>query len=139
MSYQRKILGRQPLNKVISGKENTKKMDIEKKRLRRMFPHLAQELETGNCRTKIDSVRSDPTAGEKTASRRFADYTPDAIDFLRRCDKAEQAKEIIDYLEKRKEISGEYARKLRKQLKEKGVRSFGSKKEDDYYLKQDGF
>jgi len=33
----------------------------------------------------------------------------------------------------------EYARKIRKQLKEKGVRSFGSKKEDDYYLKQDGF
>jgi len=114
-------------------------MDIEKKRLRRMFPHLAQELESENCRTKITSVRSDPTTGEKTVSRRFTDYTPDVIDFLRRCDKAEQAEEIIGYLEKRGEISCEYARKLRKQLKEKGVRSFGSKKEDDYYLKQDGF
>ena len=114
-------------------------MDIEKKRFQKIFPHLAQELENGNCGTKIDSVRSDPNTGEKTVSRRFADYTPDAIDFLRRCDKAEQAEEIIEYLEKRKEISCEYARKLRKQLKEKGVRSFGSKKEDDYYLKQDGF
>jgi hypothetical protein len=114
-------------------------MDVEKKRFRRIFPHLAQELESGNCETKISSVRSDPTTGEKAVSRRFTGYTPDVIDFLRRCDKVEQAEEIIGYLEKRKEISFEYARKLRKQLKEKGIRSFGSKKEDDYYLKQDGF
>ena len=114
-------------------------MDVKKKRFRRMFPHLAQELESENCRTKINSVRSDPITGEKAVSRRFTNYTPDVIDFLRRCDKAEQAEEIIGYLEKRGEISFEYARKLRKQLKKKGVRSFGSKKEDDYYLKQDGF
>jgi hypothetical protein len=115
------------------------KMDVEKKRFRRMFPNLAQEVDSGEYGTKINSVRSDPTTGENAASKRFTDYTPDVIDFLRRCDKAEQAKEIISYLEERKEISGEYARKLRKQLKEKGVRSFGSKKEDDYYLKQSGF
>jgi len=114
-------------------------MDVEKKRFQRMFPNLAQELDSENCGTKINSVRSDPTTAEKAVSRRFADYTPDAIDFLRRCDKVEQAEEIISYLEKRREISSEYARKLRKQLKAKGVRSFGSKKEDDYYLKQDGF
>jgi len=29
-----------------------------------------------------------------------------------------------------------YTEELRKQLNEKGVRSFGSKKEDDYYLKR---
>ena len=114
-------------------------MDVEKKRFRRMFPNLAQEIENGKCGTKINSVRSDTTTGEKAVSKRFTDYTPDVIDFLRRCDKAEQAEEIIDYLEKRRKISGEYARKLRKQLKEKGVRSFGSKKEDDYYLKQGGY
>jgi hypothetical protein len=114
-------------------------MDVEKKRFRKMFPHLAQELESVKCGTKINSVRSDSTTGEKAVSRRFTDYTPDVIDFLRRCDKVEQAEEIIGYLEKREEISFEYARKLRKQLKEKGVRSFGSKKEDDYYLKQHDF
>ncbi len=114
-------------------------MDVEKKRFRRMFPTLAQEMDSGECGTKINSVRSDPTTGEKAASRRFTNYVPDIIDFIRRCDKTEQAEEIIDYLEKRREISAEYATKLRKQLKEKGVRSFGSKKGDDYYLKQDGF
>ena len=114
-------------------------MDAKEKRFRRMFPNLAQELENGNCETKINSMRSDPTTGEKAVSKKFADYTPDVIDFLRRCDKAEQAEEIIDYLEKKKEIGCECAKKLRKQLKAKGVKSFGSKKEDDYYLKQDGF
>ena len=114
-------------------------MDVEKKKFQKMFPNLAQELETGNCETKINSVRSDPTTGEQAVSKKFADYSPDVIDFLRRCDKADQAEEIIDYMEKRKEISCEYATKLRKQLKKKGVRSFGSKKEDDYYLKEDGF
>jgi hypothetical protein len=112
-------------------------MDVEKKRFRRMFPNLAQEMDNEECVTKINSLRSDFTTGEKAVSRTFTDYVPDIIDFIRRCDKAEQAEEIIDYLEKRREISAAYAIKLRKQLKEKGVRSFGSKKEDDYYLKQD--
>lgn len=115
-------------------------MDIDKKRFQRMFPNLAQEIESGECgKTTINSVRSDPATAEKAVARRFTGYIPDAIDFLRRCNKRGQAEEIISYLEKRREISPEYAKKLKKQLKEKGLRSFGSKKEDDYYLKQDGF
>jgi hypothetical protein len=114
-------------------------MNIEKEKFQKMFPNLTQEIESGNCKTKISSVRSDPHTGEKAVAKKFVGYTPDVIDFLRRCDKAEEAEDIICYLEKRGEISLEYATKLRKQLKTKGVRSFGSKKEDDYYLNQDGF
>ncbi|MFA5364311.1 MAG: DUF2095 family protein [Candidatus Bathyarchaeia archaeon] len=114
-------------------------MDTEKKQFRKMFPKLADEIEDGECNVKIDSVRPRSKAGDKTGSTKFKNYDPGVIDFLRRCDKAEQAEEIICYLEKRNEISCEDARKLRKQLKEKGVRSFGSKKADDYYLKEDGF
>ena len=114
-------------------------MDLKKEKFQKMFPNLAQELSSENCGTKINSVRSDSTTAEKAVSKKFTGYTPDAIDFLRRCDKAEQAEEIICYLEKRQGISPEYAKKLRKQLKTKGVRSFGAKKEDDYYLKQDSF
>lgn len=114
-------------------------MDIKKEKFQKMFPNLTQEIESGNCKTKITSVRSDATTGEEAVAKKFVGYTPDVIDFLRRCDKAEQAEDIICYLEKRGEISCEYATKLRKQLKTKGLRSFGSKKEDDYYLKQDGF
>jgi hypothetical protein len=123
----------------LSKKNNGKQMDLKKKKLRRMFPNLAQELETGDCGTTINSIRSDPTTAEKAVAKRFTGYIPDVIDFLRRCDNGKQAEEIICYLEKRGEISSKYATKLRKQLKEKGIRSFGSKKEEDYYLKQDGF
>ena len=115
-------------------------MDIDKKIFQRMFPNLTREMESGEYRkTTINSVRSDSTTGEKAVAKRFTGYIPDAVDYLRRCDKREQAEEIIGYLEKRREISPEYAKKIRKQLREKGVRSFGSKKEDDYYLRQDGF
>ena len=112
-------------------------MDIEKKRFRKMFPSLAEEFEGKGSAAPIASVRSNPQAGEKVSSEKFSGYTPDAIDFLRRCDNNQQAEEIIDYLEKRKEVDPEYARTLRNQLNEKGVRSFGSKKEEDYYSKQD--
>ncbi len=114
-------------------------MTIDRKRFTKMFPHLAQELDGGDCKLMITSVRSDLQTGEKASSRKFANYMPDIIDFLRRCDTEPQAEEIICYMEERGEIGRDYARKLKKQLKEKGVRSFGSKKEDDYYLKQEGF
>ena len=114
-------------------------MDIEKEKFRKMFPNLADEMNNGNCKTEINSVRTDRESAEKAVSKRFTDYDPDVIDFIRRCDRMEQAEEIICYMEKRNEISADYARKIRKQLKQKGIRSFGSKKEDDYYLKQDGF
>jgi len=101
-----------------------------------MFPHLAQEMEGKEYRIPITSVRSDLQTGEKASSKKFFSYMPDVVDFIRRCDDEQQAEEIINYLEARREISNNYAKRLRKQLKEKGVRSFGSKKEDDYYLKQ---
>ena len=114
-------------------------MDIDKEQFKKMFPNLAREMSGGENKVTITSVRSDIESGEKIVSEMFRGYTPDVIDFLRRCDNEEQANEIIDYLEKRKEINKEYASQLRRQLKEKGVRSFGTKKEDGYYLKQAGF
>jgi len=111
-------------------------METDKERFKRMFPHLAKELEAQEHRVAITSVRSDIGTGEKASSEKFVGYVPDVIDFLRRCDNEQQAEEIIHYLEKREEISGQYAQRLRKQLKEKDVRSFGPKKEEDYYLKQ---
>lgn len=111
-------------------------MEIEKKRLKEMFPHLAEELEGKEHVTPVTSVRSDLQTGEKASSKKFLSYMPDVIDFIRRCDNDQQAEEIISYLEKRGEVDPEYARRLRGQLKENGVRSFGSKKEEDYYSKQ---
>jgi hypothetical protein len=108
-------------------------MELEKRRFKKTFPRLAGEMETDENRYKISSVRSDVSVAERASAKRFDNYLPDAVDYIRRCDSEKQAEEIVDYLERRNEITGEYAQKLRKQLKTKGVRSFGPKKQDDYY------
>jgi hypothetical protein len=113
-------------------------MDIDKRRFKKMFPHLAREMEGGEDRISIESIRSDLETGEKAASGQFDGYDPDVVDFLRRCDNEKQAEEIIEYLERKREVSHEHANRLRKQLKERGVRSFGPKKENDYYLRKAG-
>lgn len=111
-------------------------MEIDKKELKKMFPSLVNEMEKTQQRVVISSVRSEVEDAEKTSSKRFASYKPDVVDFIRRCDNKQQTEEIIRYLEKRKEIDPERAKRLRKQIKEKGIRSFGSKKEEDYYSKR---
>jgi hypothetical protein len=114
-------------------------MQVDKGPFKKMFPHLAEEMRQGKSKVGVNSVRSDPATGERvTASKCFDDYSPTVIDFLCRCDTAKQAEEIIDYLEKRGEIDIEYAHKLKTQLKKKGVRSFGAKREEGYYLSESG-
>jgi len=113
-------------------------LEFDKETFKKLFPNLAKEMESDENKVSISSVRTDTKSGERAVSRNFVHYDPDVIDFLRRCDTIEQAEEIIAYMERRGEISKEYAAKLRKQLKEKGVRSFGPKKEENYYLRRAG-
>ena len=114
-------------------------MKIRQKKFRELFPHLAGELERSSTHTEPTSLPSDNKRDEVAASPRFKGYSPDVLDFLRRCDNDEEGLEVIGYLEKRSEIDCRYAEKLRRQLRTKGIRSFGSKKEDDYYLREAGY
>jgi hypothetical protein len=114
-------------------------LETDKETFKKMFPNLAKELEVGDQRVKIDAVRTDSDEAEKTVPDKFRGYCPTVIDFIRRCDTDEQADEIITYLQKRGEITTEYADALRVQLQNKGVRSFGPKKEENYYFKHAGF
>jgi hypothetical protein len=117
-----------------------------KKSLKEMFPNLMKELEGEENKVKIDSVQDDAESPEEETLSdnetvlpdKFQHYNPDVIDFLRRCDTEAQAEEIITYLQKRGELTKDHACKLRTQLKKEGVRSFGAKKEENYYFKQGG-
>ncbi len=111
-------------------------MDIEKRRFQTSFPNLSRELEQEPQSVEISDVRSGGSSCEKVSSKTFAGYEPNVIDFIRRCDNEQQAKEIIDYLEKRQEVNSVQSKKLTKQLEEKGVRSFGPKKQTDYYSRE---
>lgn len=112
-------------------------MELDRESLKKMFPNLDRELRTKENKINVNSVRTNQKQAEEAAiSQRFDHYMPDVIDFIRRCDTREQAEEIVEYMEKRGEIDPKYAQKLKKQLKMKGVRSFGTKKEHDYYIKR---
>ena len=113
-------------------------MEIDKELFRKKFPHLARDMEGGETEESTLSILPDIETEEKVVPDRFDGYDPGVVDFLRRCDNEQQAEEVIRHLEKRGEISREYAAKLMEQLQTKGVRSFGPKKEDNHYLKQVG-
>ncbi len=130
-------------------------MAIDKKSLKKMFPHLYRELEEdGENKISIDAVRADPEAAERAAEiedvceeeflepttpiDKLRHFNPSAVDFIRRCDTDEQAQEIISYLHKKGELTEEQAKELECKLKRDGVRGFGSKKEEFYYFKEGG-
>jgi len=101
---------------------------MEKKEFKKKFPKLAAEMESGEGKVDIEFQVEKPKP-----TRKFARYDPDVIDFIRRCTTEDQAYEIIEYLEKRGEVTKEAADELCKQLKEEGLRSFGRKKEHGFY------
>jgi hypothetical protein len=113
-------------------------LEIDKESFKKKFPNLSKELELGDSKVAISSVRTDSDAAEKASSDKSSRYSPTVVDFIRRCDTEMQAEAIIAYLEKKGELTKEYAEKLRKQLRKEGVRSFGSKKEANYYFRQGG-
>ncbi|MDR2203790.1 MAG: DUF2095 domain-containing protein [Nitrososphaerota archaeon] len=129
-------------------------MAIDKKSLKEMFPHLYRELETSENKISIDAVRESPEVAEMAAEiedvceeeflkptktiDKLRHFNPSVVDFIRRCDTDEQAQEIIFYLQKRGELTQEQAEDLKGVLKQKGVRGFGSKKEENYYFHEGG-
>jgi hypothetical protein len=114
-------------------------VEANRKSFKKMFPHLTKELTDGENTVSIDSVRANAEEAEKSQTDKFHDYVPTVVDFLRRCSTEKEANEIIAYLEERREITKEHAQELRKQLTQKGVRSFGPKKQEDYYFKESEF
>ena len=108
------------------------------KDFKKLFPALYREIVTSKRSIKIDAVRTDVDEAEREASRSLRGFMPGPLDYLRRCSSDEEALSVIEYLEKRGELSGDFAERLRMQVKEKGVRSFGSMKESGYYLRKYG-
>jgi hypothetical protein len=128
-------------------------VEIDKKSMKKMFPNLIKELEDGENKVPINGVRADAAKAEETIDdveeemlaeaenalpEKFRHYNPTVVDFIRRCDTVTQAEEIVAFMQKRGEITEEYALEVRTQLKKDGLRSFGPKKEEDYYFKQGG-
>ena len=89
------------------------------------LPNLADEL------THVDHPGSLPLDDIK-----FDDVVPrkpGVVEFIQRCTTDYEALEIIDFLEKKEEISQELADNYRDRLKKKGLTDFGPHKERGFY------
>jgi hypothetical protein len=128
------------LEKALAAAQEPDEEDVSEKVLEHL-PHLAAEMGQSEVEVKIEGVRWEETnrtrQSIKPGAQRFSGYSPDVVDFLRRCSTDEEALEIIIFLEKRGELKPVHAKELRKQLQSKGVRSFGSKKMWGYYEREE--
>ncbi|MCS7142705.1 MAG: DUF2095 domain-containing protein [Aigarchaeota archaeon] len=97
---------------------------------KRVFPNLYREL-LESSESDRRSERRGPIEAEELRG-----YVPRAEDYLRRCSNDSEALEVIDYLTRSGEITLDESEKLKHQLSEKGLRSFGTYKEENYYLKR---
>lgn len=98
---------------------------------KKKYPNLAEEW-GGDGTVRINAVRTSVKEAEK-AAHSVQGYEPTAIDFIRRCENDDQALEIIAFLEEQGEITSDYARRLRVQLVERGLRSFGRPRKPGCY------
>jgi hypothetical protein len=92
--------------------------------LKKRFPHIAKEMEESPPEeTASIKVKADPSG-----------YEPNVLDFLARCDNNKQAMEIVDYLERRGELSKTDASALRLRINRYGVRSVAKKRMPGHYF-----
>jgi len=103
---------------------------------RRRFPHLYRELIAKRHSIVINSCRTSIKRDEEANGLRDRGSFPDAVAYVRRCSNTEEAEEVITFLENRNEISKDHAESLRRQLRERGLASFGSRKQWGYYSGQ---
>ncbi len=109
-------------------------MGIPVDELKKKFPSLSKEIEQNEMSVSINSVRVE--AGEENQKDPLRGYSPNVVDFLRRCNNLKEAEEIITFLEKRGELSNSESKKVHDQLYIKGLRSFGTKKEHGHYFRE---
>ena len=108
---------------------------MERDRFKKLFPHLAEEMESGRSKAHLDDETETGGSGTRTNARKWTGYDPDVVDFIRRCETVEQAKEVVEYLESRGELTAERAAEIKKQIAEEGLRSFGARKDEGFYHK----
>ena len=104
--------------------------EIDEEEFRRIYPNLARELLDHKPQAVLTyNGVEDPWRG----------YEPGVLDFIARAESLEEAYEVIDYLERRKEITPEEARFVRERLSREGLRAFGPLRKPGFYFKAAGY
>jgi hypothetical protein len=96
-------------------------MGVDEETVKMLFPNLYREVKAKRRCIRIDAVRTSINEAEAVASD---PYRLDVVYFLRKSRNVKEAEEVIAFYERIGEIDSEYANSLRKQLREKGLKSF---------------
>ncbi len=109
--------------------------------LREKFPNLYSELTEGKMNIGIDEVKEDLITStlrddDKQEVDPFSNYEPNIFDYLCRAKTENEGLEIINFLEKQKQLSKKSADELRNTLLKDGIRSFGSFRSTGYYFRK---
>ncbi len=99
----------------------------DRRDFKKLFPALSEELE--------ESSASLEDASGEMVEEPLRGFMPGPEDYLMRCTTEEEAIQVIEFLKQRREITDEESERLKKQVYEKGVRSFGPLREEGYYLR----
>lgn len=101
------------------------------KELKEKCPNLFEELRESPS-ISIDEIKGTREKTDKEDKENLETHTtkfPSVVDHLLGCETNEEAIEIIDYFEDKDELDERLAEKMREQVRQKGIRSFGEKRE----------
>jgi hypothetical protein len=108
-------------------------MEFDEREFKRKFPHLYEELEDPTTGENEDSESSEVQDAEPNVPDV---YPAEAISYIRRARTNDEAIEVVDYLRRRGELSENAATSILRQIRNQGVRSFGSLKTWGHYERE---
>lgn len=130
-------------------RENGLNISYDQEELKTFLPHLLEEIKGKEESVKIDGVdyevEQSETGSQKESEGKVSNLEelrdPKAMDFIRRCSTKEEAREILEYLLKREEISEDKATSIKKELKKENgledlIKESGGFKKPGYYMRK---
>ena len=94
-------------------------MEFDKREFRKKFPSLYKEL------GEPEEEESPHPEKQDDRGHPLNEFEPQIESYIRRAHTVNEALEVVAYLKKRGEISEKQALELRRQIEERGIRSFG--------------
>ncbi len=127
------------MNENAPGKKREETSDIDIREIAEYHKKVKEEFPNGipigitleNLKVNYPSLYKDMMDNGGDADP-FRGYIPGVFDYLARAKTEEECLEIIDYLEAKGELEPELAEELRRQTREEGPESFGTR-EPGYY------
>ncbi len=112
-----------------------------KSELEEYFPNLASEINEGKKSVKISSIEEEGKNESGNFEIKYEENlsNPGVIDFLRRCSTTEDAMEILEYLNAKKELTKDLFNYLKERIsQDEGLIKFidecGGPKKKGYYI-----